>query len=235
MPSDAPTTREIFSKGAVEVDGRTYERIVVKTHLVHVKEPLLDVLHQYVAPVIQPGDVVALSEKLVAICQGRVIHRSLIKPGFLAKVIVKGVTKYENDVGFSDPAKMQVAIFQAGWWRMLGATIFGGVTRLFGRHGDFYRIAGHRVSEIDGFNPDTIKPFNEFAMVGPEDPPRDAQEIEDATGWPTLIMDSNDVNVEILGLSRSVPLSRANARLALLDNPIGQKDNQTPISLIRPV
>jgi hypothetical protein len=218
----------------VEVGGRRYERFVVKTHLVHVKEPLLDVLQTYVAPLIQPGDFIALSEKLVAISQGRVIHRSLVRPGLLAKVIVKGVTKLKDDVGFSDPAKMQVAIYRAGWWRMLAATSVGGVTRLFGRRGDFYRIAGHRVSEIDGFNPHTIKPFNEFAMLGPEDPPRDAQAIEDATGWPALIMDANNVNVEILGMSRGVPLTRAEARLLLLDNPIGQSDEQTPIVLVRP-
>lgn len=220
----------------MEVEGRTYERLVLKTHLVHIREPLLDVLSQYVGPAIKPGDTVALSEKLVTICQGRVIHRSLIKPGLLAKLIVRGVTKYDNDVGFSDPAKMQVAIFRAGWWRMLAAMSIGGATRLlWGRRGDFYRIAGNHVSEIDGFNPDTIKPFNEFAMLGPEDPPRDAQAVEDSTGWPTLIMDANNVNIEILGMSKGVQLSRSAARLALLDNPIGQSDNQTPIALIRPV
>jgi hypothetical protein len=32
--------------------------------------------------------------------------------------------------------------------------------------------AGHRISEIDGFNPATVKPLDEFAMLGPEDPAR---------------------------------------------------------------
>ena len=219
----------------IEVDGIRYERYVVRTHLVHVKEPLLDVLRKYVTPVIKPGDFIALSEKLVAISQGRVIHRSLVHPGLLARLIVKGVTRLKDDVGFSDAAKMQVAIYRAGWWRMLGAATVGGVTRVFGRRGDFYRIAGHRVSEIDGFNPHTIKPFNEFAMLGPEDPPRDAQEVEDSTGWPTVIMDANNVNVEILGMSRSVPVTRDAARLVLLDNPIGQSDERTPIVLVRPL
>jgi len=72
-------------------------------------------------------------------------------------------------------------------------------------------------------------------MLGPEEPQRDAQDVEDATGWPTVIMDANNVNVEILGLSRGVPLSRASARLVLLDNPIGQSDEQTPIVVVRPL
>ncbi len=219
---------------ATAVHGRTYERAAVRTHLVHVKEPIIDVLRQYVTPVYEPGDFLVLSEKLVAITQGRVIHRSLVRPGLLAKLLVRGVTKLKDDVGFSDPAKMQVAIMRAGWARMAFAMVAGGVTRLFGRHGDFYRIAGNRVSEIDGFNPHTVRPFNEFAMLGPEDPPRDAQAIEDATGWPVVIVDANNINVEILGASRGVLVPVADVRLAVLDNPLGQGEEQTPIVLMRP-
>jgi hypothetical protein len=216
------------------VGSRTYERAAVRTHLVHVKEPLVEVLRTYVAPVFQPGDFLVLSEKFVAITQGRVIHRSLVRPGLLARLLVKGVTKLKDDVGFSDPAKMQVAIMRAGWARMAFAMVVGGLTRLVGRHGDFYRLAGHRVSEIDGFNPHTVRPFNEFAMLGPEDPPRDAQAIEDATGWPVVIVDANNINVEVLGASRGVPVPPADVRLAVLDNPLGQGEEQTPIVLIRP-
>ncbi|MBV8301900.1 MAG: F420-0--gamma-glutamyl ligase, partial [Candidatus Dormibacteraeota bacterium] len=110
----------------VEVNGRRFERHPITTHLVHVKEPLLDVLRQYVTQVYREGDFLVLSEKFVAITQGRVIHRSLVRPGMLAKLIVKGVTPLKDDVGFSDPAKMQVAIFRAGWWRMFAAMVLGG-------------------------------------------------------------------------------------------------------------
>ena len=144
----------------------------MQTHLIHIKEPLGPVFDEYVKPVLRPADWLAVSEKFVTISQGRVIHQSVVRPGWLAKVLVRGVTKHADDVGYSDPRKMQVAIMQAGWLRMFVAMIAGGATRLVGRHGDFYRIAGHRISEIDGFNPATVKPFDEFAMLGPEDPPR---------------------------------------------------------------
>jgi hypothetical protein len=217
------------------VGGRTYRRAAIRTHLVHVKEPIVDVLQTYVSPVFEPGDFLVLSEKFVAITQGRVIHRSLVRPGLLARLLVKGVTKLKDDVGFSDPAKMQVAIMRAGWARMAIAMVGGSITRLFGRHGDFYRIAGNRVSEIDGFNPHTVRPFNEFAMLGPEDPPRDAQAIEDATGWPVVIVDANNINVEVLGASSGVGVPLVEVRLAVLDNPLGQGEEQTPIVLMRPV
>lgn len=218
----------------VVVDGREFERTPVRTHLVHVKEPLVDVLRTYVTPIATPDDFLVVSEKVVAISQGRVIHRSLVRPGLLAKLIVRGVTPLKDDVGFSDPAKMQVAIIRAGWWRMLAATVLGGITRLFGRRGDFYRIAGNRVSEIDGFSHHTIKPFNEFAMLGPEDPPRDAQALEDETGWPVAIVDANNINVKVLGVSRRVPVPAAVVRQVVLDNPLGQDDERTPIIVVRP-
>ncbi len=233
-PSD--TAAASAARSSVSVGDHDYDRLLVRTHLVHVKEPLFDVLRTYVTPLARPGDFLVLSEKFVTITQGRVIHRSLVKPGLLAKLIVKGVTPLKDDIGFSDPAKMQIAIFRAGWLRMFAAMVVGGATRLLlGRRGDFYRIAGNRVSEIDGFSPHTIRPFNEFAMLGPEDPPRDAQEIEDGLGWPAIIVDANNVNVKVLGMSRGVPLTAAEARLAVLDNPFGQEDERTPIVVMRRV
>ena len=147
--------------------------------------------------------------------------------------IFKGVKKYDNDIGYSLPEKMQVAIYQAGYFRMIAALIGGTATRLFGRHGDFYRIAGNRISEIDGFNPDAMAPFDKFAMIGPGDPDGYAQRIEDAFGIPTVIIDGNNINVEVLGASKGLPVDRAKARRILLDNPMGQDDEMTPIMLCR--
>ena len=41
----------------------------------------------------------------MTISQGRVIHHSVVRPGMLAKLLVKGVTKHPDDVGYSDPAQ----------------------------------------------------------------------------------------------------------------------------------
>jgi hypothetical protein len=214
--------------------GVEYERIAVKTHLIHIKEPLGPVFDEYVKAVLRPGDWLAVSEKFVTISQGRVIHHSVVRPGMLAKLLVKGVTKHPDDVGYSDPRKMQVAIMQAGWWRMLFAMIFGSVSRLLlRRRGDFYRIAGHRISEIDGFSPATVKPFDEFAMLGPADPDAAAEEIAELVGAPVAIVDANNINVEVLGTSREFPADRSVVREVLLDNPLGQNDELTPIIVVR--
>jgi hypothetical protein len=217
----------------VEVGGRTYERILVHTHLIHIKEPLEPLLESLVRPLLNKGDFVAMSEKVVAISEGRVVHQSVVRAGPLAKLIVKGTRKYANDVAFSDPRKMQVAIMQTGSTRAAFAMVVGAVTKLFGRHGDFYRIAGHRIAEIDGFNPDTVPPFDEFAMLGPADPDKACASYARLLGHPVAIIDGNNINVEVLGMSPAMPVDKSTVRLALLDNPMGQADELTPFVIVR--
>jgi hypothetical protein len=223
----------VVEKPAMTVAGVTYERLPVRTHIIHIKEPLEPVMKQYVAPLIRDGDWIAVSEKFVTISQGRVIHHSVVRPGLLAKLIVKGVTKHADDVGYSDARKMQVAIMQAGWFRSFFAMIVGGFTRLFGRRGDFYRIAGHRISEIDGFNPATVKPFDEFAMLGPQDPALAADELAAMIGHPAVVIDANNINTEILGKSAGFPLDDDTTREILRDNPLGQGEEISPIVIVR--
>lgn len=215
-------------------DGRQWRRIPVRTHLIGIKESLEPILADEVKPVFTTGDFIALSEKVVTISQGRVVHIGAVKASPLARLIVKGVKKYPNDIGFSLPEKMQVAIWQVGGPRMVLAMVVGGITRLFGRHGDFWRIAGNRVSEIDGFNPDAMAPFNEFAMIGPSDPDGYCQWIEDTWGMPAVIVDGNNIDVQVLGSSKGLPVSKAEARVLLLDNPMGQGQEKTPIIVIHP-
>ena len=104
--------------------------------------------------------------------------------------------------------------------------------RLFGRHGDFYRIAGHRIAEIDGFNPDTVKPFDEFAMLGPGDPDKACANFAAHLGHPVIIIDGNNINVEVLGMSTDMPVNKETARLVLLDNPMGQGEELTPFVVV---
>lgn len=217
----------------IDTPAGTWDRIGIKTHLITILEPLEPIIEEQVVPQYQPGDWIAISEKVVTISQGRVVHIDVVKASPLAKFIVRGVKKYDNDIGYSLPEKMQVAIWQTGYVRMVAAMVGGAATRLFGRHGDFYRIAGNRISEIDGFNPDAMSPFDKFAMIGPGNPDAYCQHIEDTFGLPTVIIDGNNINVEVLGASSKVPVTREQARTILLDNPMGQDDEMTPIMLVR--
>jgi len=219
----------------INVGNKKIERIPVKTHLISFGENLADVMKKYVSPQVEKGDWIAISEKVVSVCQNNVRHISTVKAGWLAKLIVKGVKKYPNDIGFSKPEKMQLAVELAGTPRILLAMAIGALGKIFGVRGLFWRIAGHRVSEIDGFNPSSMYPYNEYAALPPKDPEKVCQDLENDLGYPVIIIDGNNINVEVISYSQGLPIDPKTARLALLDNPMGQDDEMTPFIIVREI
>ena len=130
---------------------------------------------------------------------------------------------------------MQVAIDEVGYPRMMAAVVGGGIGKfVLRRNGDFYRIAGHHISEIDGFNPDAMPPFDQYAMLPSKHPDAICEELAQRFGCAAYIIDGNNINVEVVGRSTNMPMSDADAREVMLDNPMGQGDELTPVFLITP-
>jgi len=202
--------------------------------LVGIGEDVGAVIALYAAEQITPGTTICLSQKLVSICTANVRHISEVQDTWLARMIVKYVTKNDNgDIGYSHPKKMQVAIEEVGYPRMVAAVVGGGFSKfVLRRRGDFYRIAGHHIAEIDGFNPDAMAPFDQYAMLPPPHPDQICDELAERFGCAAYIIDGNNINVEVVGSSANLPLSRADAREVMLDNPMGQGNELTPIFLI---
>jgi len=202
-------------------------------------EDLAGIIAQYAAAELSPSSILCLSEKFVTICQNNVRHADSVHETWLARLIVKFVTKHPNDIGYSHPKKMQVAIDLAGYPRIVAAVILGGLSRLLlKRRGDFYRIAGHRIAEIDGFNPDAMPPFDQYAMLPPLRPDETCDEIAQRFGCACYIIDGNNINVEVIGMSanmKSLQVDKALARAVVLDNPMGQNDEMTPIFVLTAV
>ncbi len=225
------------------VEGKVYERFPVKTHMIHIKEDISPIL-EYIAGESQKGDWIAISERFMTISEGRLLHESFLKPGWLAMTIYRairfnmGEKAFHHDPGHAIPKKLQACIFVAGWRRMFFALILGipltAIWKLFGKKKWwFYIIAGHRISEVDGSFTKETPPFNEFAKIYPENPEKTCNEIEKKFWIPAIITDSNNIDTEILGMSRGVPVSKDTAKKVLLDNPMGQGKEQTPIILVR--
>ena len=216
--------------------GRTFQRTPIRTHLVMFGEDLAGVIEKYAAAEITPKTIIVLSEKFVTICQNNVRHINDVQETWLSRLIVRYVTKHPNDIGYSHPKKMQVAVELAGYPRMFAAVVIGGLTRLIlKRRGDFYRIAGHRISEIDGFNPDAMKPFDEYAMLPPKEPDATCEALAEKFGCACYMIDGNNINVEVIGMSKNLAamgITRTIARELMLDNPMGQNDELTPIFLL---
>ena len=107
------------------------------------------------------------------------------------------------------------------------------MTKPFGLRGVFYHVAGHGVNAIDGPTPYTLPPGNTSVTLGPENPEKVSQEIEDALGFGVVIIDANDYGVRVLAKSHRIDLSDNMLRRIFSDNPMGQSDEQTPIIIVR--
>jgi len=221
----------VIARDPVLIDGARYARLLIRMPMIHQGSPLLDVVRENVRPHARKGDVLFISEKVVAISQGRLMKGSDIKVRPLARWVASKVRVSSHGMGHRNPVVMEMAMREAGTLRILAAAAVGGLTRKLGRSGDFYRVAGRRVAAIDGTNPVTIPPYGDYVVLMPRNPGRVAAEIRSAVGVEAAVVDANDVGVEVLGATRGVP--RGVLRRALEDNPMGQGHEQTPVGLLR--
>lgn len=215
------------------VDGIVYARNPVRTHLVTPADDAVEVVRRYATPLGNDVAFVAVSERMVAITQGRSHPMTSIRPGRLARFLVRFVTRPGYGIGLGTPETMQLAISEVGAPRILLAAAVSGVTKPLGIHGLFYRIAGPQAAAIDGPTPYTIAPYNQAATLGPMDPHGAARRIAAVLGVPVAVIDANDAGCRVLGLSHAV--TRRQVERLFADNPLGQAAEQTPICVVRRV
>lgn len=235
---DRPTgLLDVANEGRVleaSLNGRVYARHPVRTHLVTPADTsAAEVVARYALPLPQGTRLVAVSERMVAITQGRSYPMDEIHPGRLARLLVRYVTRPGYGIGLGTAETMQLAIDEVGAPRILLAAAASAVTKPFGVHGVFYRIAGRGASAIDGPTSYTIPPYNQSATLGPRDPNRQARAIAAAVGVPVAVIDANDAGCVVLGASPG--LDRQLVVRLFADNPLGQAREQTPVCVVREV
>src|SRR3989338_1446106 len=215
----------------IDIDGVLYSRFPIRTHLISKGENLLEISTKYAGPKVTQGDVVVISERVIAIAQGRSFLVSEIMPGWWARRLWKFVHKHPGGIGLRSPWTMQLAIQEAGVKRILLAAVMAVLTKPFGMRGMFYRVAGHDVNAIDGPCDYSLPPSNKSAKLGPKDPKKVARQIADTLGCGAVVIDANDYGINVMGASRGVDVKLV--QKAFQDNPMGQADEQTPIVILR--
>ena len=211
-----------------------YARFPVKTHIITDKDDIMAVAEKYAKPHLAPNDFLFMSERVVAITQGRAFPIKDIKPSRLAKFLVKFVHKSPYGIGLGSPWTMELAICEAGVLRILFAAFISALTKPFGIRGMFYRVVGKNINAIDGPCSYTLPPFNEYAKLGPKNPHGVARELAAALGVRVVIIDANDLGVAILGISDKTIADNFCAQV-FRDNPLGQSSEQTPLCIVRKI
>jgi asparagine synthase (glutamine-hydrolysing) len=186
---------------------------------------------------VEDGDLLLVSEKTLGIAQGRAYPIDQIHPTRAAAFLSRFVVKSPIGVGLGHPTTMQLAIDEVGLPRILAAAAAAAVTRPFGARGTFYKVAGGRVNAIDGPSSANLPPYDKWAMKAPADPEgealRIAAGIRERTGCrvEVAVIDANDINSDVFA---TTPGADPETVLAVVvDNPLGQADEQTPFGLVR--
>ena len=217
----------------IEMDGRSYLRLPLRTHVLTAADSPEDVLERYARPLYQPGDVVFISETALAILQGRARDWHSIQPGWLARRLSRLVVKSPYGVGLRSPYAMQLAVELCGAPRILAGCVWHVVGRLFGQKGWFYAAAGPQARMMDAEHTMGVREFYECVIPGPADPAGACRQLKAATGMDVAVVDVNDIFPPWCIAST---LPRARARLlerCLADNPLGQGDELTPLGIWR--
>lgn len=219
---------------SIDTSTGTYDRCAIHTHFVEIGEDYNELVERYVRPYWQEGDLLAIAEKIVSLCQNNVIPKKDVKVSRLAKFLSRFATQHNSaGIGVGDVYKMQYAIDINGGAKVFFAAVCAGFGKLVGKKGIFYDMVGEEVRGLDGFYPDVFPIYGEFGIPLPKNPSGVCNEIKEKTGISCIIIDANDFTRDILGKSDDVKLSDDQLCEIIRDNPAGQDDQCTPFILIR--
>lgn len=206
----------------------SWHLIPIRTHIITEKDDIVQLTRKYTEGVAEPGDIIAIAESVVAISQHRAILPEKVRAGLLARFLCHFPGKHGS---LATPPAMQLAIQEAGSFKILLGCCAAILGKLVGKKGYFYLVAGKKLALIDDIA-GTMWPYEKHIILGPEEPEKIAFSIREATGAEAVIADVNDIKcVDILGATSA--FSEEVARSVLAGNPFGNDDQQTPIVVVK--
>ncbi|HXY94755.1 MAG TPA: asparagine synthase (glutamine-hydrolyzing) [Acidimicrobiia bacterium] len=225
----------------LHVDDDVYARIPLRSRVIAPGDDVVDAILDAAEGVtgIADADLVLVSEKALSISQGNALPVAEIATSRAARLLSRFVSRSPVGVGLGHPATMQLAIDEVGLGRILLAAVAGAVTRPFGLHGVFYRVAGGRVNAIDGPSAANLPPYDTWACKAPSDCEGEVRRIASSIAArrgrkvDVAVIDANDLAAEVFATTPGVDPDTV-LRL-VVDNPLGQSAEQTPFGLVRRV
>jgi hypothetical protein len=201
--------------------------IPVRTRLFTPGDDIGSLVDDAVRGIARPDDVIVVAETAVAIAQRRFVVAEFVRPSRLAYALAKRAGALAT---MSQPESAQIVIDQVGSGKVIYAAIAQVLGRLIGRRGVFYEILGEAIAAIDGYT-GTLPPYERAIVFGPAEPDNVCAELTARLGYGFAIVDANDLRkAKALGVSPG--LVRARVELALLGNPHGNSDEQTPLVIL---
>ncbi len=239
----------------ITVDGQPWLRFPIRTELFAKGDDLAARITGYVSGFVTAAEqdgrdifqspwYLVVSEKIVAIAQGRSYFIWEIQPNWWARTLSRYVVRTPYGIGLGSPWTMQLALQEVGLPRILFASAVSVVGKALGRRGWFYKVAGSAVRAIDGPTEYSAYPANVSAKLAPAKPDKVSRELTEAlrAGLPfpanetlrgVVVIDANDIGRNVMGQATDRPDRFFEEVFA--DNPLGQGNERTPICVVLPV
>jgi asparagine synthase (glutamine-hydrolysing) len=252
-----PLEPNVEKRLEITVGSERWIRFPVRTELFTEGDPYQERITEYVRATVEAAAAderyasaftkpwyLLVSEKIVAISQGRSYFIWDIEPSWWARTLSKFVVRTPYGIGLGSPWTMELAIREAGLSRILLASGISAAGKAVGKRGLFYQIAGHSVRAIDGPTEYSVFPANVSAKLAPAKPDKVAAEL---TGKVTdglraagldgaaralagvVVIDANDIGRNVLGQASDRPDAFFEELFG--DNPLGQGSEQTPLAV----
>ncbi len=201
----------------------------IKTHILGSHDNLSKVIKEYVSNILTPGDILTIGETPLAVMQGRYIHPSSISPSWISRLLCRG---FHPTSSLATACGLQTLIDLVGPSRVILSWCFGFLGKTLGVKGLFYIFAGEQARLIDDIT-GTTPPYDQTIVLGPQKSKEICENVANEFGIEIAIVDVNDLGrVKILACSSNCP--RSIIKNALITNPAGNANEQTPLVLIRP-
>ncbi len=249
QPSKPDTEPNPGKQLAIDVDGRSFLRYPLQTEAVSKDADLTELVAARVSAFVAaaPPDILGapwhlfISEKIVAITQGRAYFVWDIKPSGWARLLSRFVVRTPHGIGLGSPWTMELAIRHVGLPRVLFAAAGSALGKLVGRRGLFYQLVGSDVNAIDGPTEYSVYPSNVSAKLPPAEPDTVAEQLAErlrqalppgpaGTFRGVVVIDANDLGQAVLGASPG--LDAGSLVGAFRDNPLGQGGERTPLCVV---
>ncbi|HEV3313034.1 MAG TPA: asparagine synthase (glutamine-hydrolyzing), partial [Chloroflexota bacterium] len=197
-------------------EGSVFARIPLRSRLIGAGDSLMAALTEAIESAggggieIHDGDIILIGEKALSISQGRAIPVDEITVSRTARLLSRFVTRTGAGVGLGHPTTTQLALDEAGTGRILLAAAIAALTRPFGIHGVFYRVAGNRVNAIDGPSKHNLPPYDRWASLSPmnceEEVERIRGELRERYGKDVdvVIIDASDLGASVFARTAGV-------------------------------
>ena len=200
----------------------------IKTHILGTLDDPITILKSYLPQDYVHKDIITIGESPLAIMQGRYLDYRSIDIGPFARLLCKG---FHPTSSLATACGMQTLLNISGPTRVIFSWLVGGLCKLFGIKGMFYRLAGEQARLIDDIT-GTTPPYDKSIVLGPNDTQSFCIKASKELKINVAVVDVNDLGKVKILATNNINNTRIIKR-ALSQNPAGNANQQTPLVLIR--